>query len=38
MRWSKPDEHLPGYWIPENEAEAEAVESLMPRDPDEEEP
>ena len=26
MRWSKPDEHLPGYWVPENEADAEDLE------------
>ena len=26
MRWSKPDEHLPGHWVPENEWEAEELE------------
>lgn len=36
MRWSKPDEHLPGCWVPENEADAEELELRQEEEEEEE--
>ena len=38
MRWSQPDKHEPGYFVPENRDDAEELEFRESRRRSEEEP